>query len=269
MRLSLPHLRAGGGLWEPGRDHTLQDELGRGAGDGVVAIKAGPAELALRSLGGLSHAVDGEVGQRGRPDLLADLLHSVIRSNELLLCVHVDAVVARARNRRRGDAEVHFLSASLEEEPHELAGRVPPDDGVVYHNHPLARDNRRQRVELQAQAQLAHTVSRLDERPAHVAVLYETPRERYPAAARIPHSRHESGVRHRDDHVGLGRRLLCEYLAHLLPGARDLPPVEAGVGTGEVHVFEDTKSATRALRMVALETRIVYHDDLAGLDVPQ
>src|SRR3712207_8242602 len=52
--------------------------------------------------------------------------------------------------------EVHLGGAGLEEQPHQLAARVAPHDGVVYDDHALALYYRGERVELEPQAELPH-----------------------------------------------------------------------------------------------------------------
>ena len=104
-----------------------------------------------------------------------------------------------------------------------------------------------QRVELEPDAELAHPVRRLDESPADVAVLYEPFRVRDAAPLRVADGRHHPRVRDGDHHVSLGRSFLGEQLAHPVAGVCDLAPVEARVGTGEVHVLEDAERAARAL----------------------
>src|SRR5215212_1701069 len=146
------------------------------------------------------------------------------------MAIHVDAVVARTFDRGRRDPEVDLGGARLEEQLDQLAAGVTAHDGVVHHDHPVAFDHARQRV-----------------------------------ADRCHHPR----VGDRDDHVGLGRRILRQDLAHPVPGACDLATVEARVGTGEVHVLEDAQSAARGLCPVARHTLVVYNDDLAGLHIAQ
>ncbi len=159
--------------------------------------------------------------------------------------------------------------AGPEEQLYQLAARVAADYRVVHHDNPLALYHGRQRVELQPDAELAHPVRRLDKRPPHVAVLYEPFGVGDAAALRVADRRHHPRVGDGDDHVGLDRGLLSQELAHAVAGPRDLPPVEAGVRAGEVHVLEDAKGAARALGPVARQAPIVYHDHFAWLHVAQ
>src|SRR5918996_907929 len=248
---------------------VLQGELARRASRRVVAVEAGAAEAVLPLLRGCHHRISREVGEGGGPDLGPDLLHRQVRSYQLVRAIHVDTVVAGALDRGRRDPEVDLGCACFEEQLDQLAAGVATYDGVVYDDHPVAFDHARQRVELEPYAELAHTVGRLDESPPDVAVLYEAFRVRDAAPLRVADRRHHPRIGDGDHHIGLGRSLIGEQLAHPVPGARDLATVEARVGSGEVHVLEDAQGATRSLGPVAHQTLVVYNDDLAGLHIAQ
>src|ERR687898_3236821 len=243
--------------------------LPRGAGDRVVAVEAGATEAPLRLTGGSDHRFVGEVGEGRGADVAPDLLYRVVRPDKLLLGVHVYAVVAGTRDRRRGDPEVDFRRPGLEEKPDQLSARVPPHDGVVYDDDALALYHRGERVKLEPETELAHPIRRLDKGPAYVAVLYEPLGVGYAASLRVPDRRRDAGVGDRYHDVRLGRSLLGEQLPHPLARPRDLPAVEAGVGAGEVHVLEDAQGGARALAPEAVQSRVVYDNDLAGGDLTQ
>src|SRR5829696_6386840 len=248
---------------------VLQGELARCARRRVVAVEAGAAEAVLSLFCGGDHRIRREVGKGSGPDLGSDLLHGQVRAYELIRTIHDDAVVARTFDRGRRDPEVDLGGAGLEEQLDQLAAGVAAHDGVVHDDHPVAFDHARQRVELEPDAELAHTVGRLDKSSPYVAVLYEAFRVRDAAPLRVADRRHHPRIGDRDDHVGLGRRLLRQDLAHPVPGACDLATIKSRVGTGEVHVLEDTESAARALGPVARQALVVYNDDLAGFHVAQ
>src|SRR5215210_2488107 len=208
---------------------VLQGELARRTRNRVVAVEAGAAEAVLSLLCGGDHRIRREVGEGSGPDLGPDLLHRQVRANELIRAVHVDAVVAGALDRGRRDPEVDLGSAGLEEKLDQLAARVAAYDGVVHDDHPVALYDARQRVELEPDAELAHPVGRLDEGPAHVAVLYEPLGVGYAAPLRVPYCGRDPRVRYRYYDVGLRRGFLGEELPHPLSRASDLPPVEARV----------------------------------------
>src|SRR5215216_2115815 len=173
---------------------VLQGELARRTRNRVVAVEAGAAEAVLPLLCGGDHRVDGEIGQGGSPDVGSDLLHRQVRAYELIRTIHVDAVIAGAFDRGRRDPEVDLSSAGLEEQLDQLAARVAAYDGVVHDDHPFAFDHAGQRVELEPDAELAHTVGRLDESTANVAVLYKAFRVRDAAPLRVAYRRHHPRV---------------------------------------------------------------------------
>ena len=137
-----------------------------------------------------------------------------------------------------------LLRPSLEEELDELAARVTPHYGVVYDDDAPALYHGGERVELEPQAELAHPVRRLDERPADVAVLYEPFGVGYAAPPRVPDGGRDPRVRDRYHDVSLGRSFLGEQLPHTLARARDLPPVEAESGRAK-YTYSKTQSAGR------------------------
>src|SRR5688572_12219819 len=128
---------------------VLQGEFARRARSRVVAVEAGAAEAVLSLECGGDHRIDREVSEGGGPDLGPDLFHRQVRANELVGTIHVDAVVAGALDRGRRDPEVDLGGAGLEEKLDQLATGVAAYDGVVHHDHPVALDHARQRVELE------------------------------------------------------------------------------------------------------------------------
>src|SRR5918993_549864 len=248
---------------------VLQGELACRARRRVIAVEAGAAEAVLSLLCGGDHRIRREVGEGGGTDLGPDLLHRQVRAHELIRAIHVDAVVAGALDRGRRDPAVDLGRAGFEQQLDQLAAGVAAYDRVVHDDHPVALDHARQRVELEPDAELAHTVGRLNKGPSDVAVLYQAFRVRDAAPLRVADRRHHSRIGDGDNHVGLGRRLLRQDLAHPVPGASDFATVEARVGPGEVHVLEDTESPARGLGPVARQALVVYNDDLAGLHVAQ
>ena len=129
----------------------------------VVAREARVAVRLARGADGLVDALDRQVGERVRLELLGDLVDRPLVGDHLLARRHVDAVVAGVPDRRRGDAEVDLGRARVAKHPDDLAGRVAADDRVVDDDDALAGEDLRQRVELHPQAVLAELLARLDE----------------------------------------------------------------------------------------------------------
>src|SRR5699024_6383589 len=78
-------------------------------GDRVVAREAGGAQLAGLLLGGGDHAVQGDVAQGIRAEVVADLVRGQSVGDEFGTSGEVDAVEAGPFDRRRGDAHVDLL----------------------------------------------------------------------------------------------------------------------------------------------------------------
>ena len=151
----------------------------------------------------------------------------------------------------------------IEEKFHEFAARVPAHDGVVYDDDAPTLYHRGERVELGAQAELAHTIRRLYERPADVAVLYEAlgigyaaPLQ-YPTAAEIP----ESGT---GMTTSASAGASSASSSPILPRALRPPARRSASRDEQKCTYSKTHRAGRGLsRWRAVQARIVYDDDLA------
>ena len=125
-----------------------------------------------------------------------------------------------------------------------------------------------ERVELHADALLAHALLGLDERACDVAVLDERLVERDARGLREADRRRGARVRDADDEVRLDRRLPREPLAHADARAVHLDAGEPRVGPCEVDVLEDAERApARRHRLGGVEPVLVDPDHLARTDV--
>ena len=156
----------------------------------------------------------------------------------------------------------------LAHHPHDLdAGRAAHDRIVDQHD-ALAGDHRAVGVVLQAHAEFADRLGRLDEGPPDIMVADDAEFERQTAAARVADRRRHAGIGHRHHDVGVGRRLAREFLAHRLARIVDRTAVDDRIGPGEIDVFEDAGPRRLAGQgEEALHAVGVDHHDLAVLDV--
>ena len=90
-----------------------------------------------------------------------------------------------------------------------------------------------------------------------------------PLRLRVADRGRGTGVGHRDDHVGLDRRLGGQPLAHPACARRTGPaPSQGGVGPGEVDELEDAQRAGARLdRLPDAGSPLVDHDHLARLQL--
>ena len=77
-------------------------------------------------------------------------------------------------HRRRADPHVHFCGTSFAERHNKFATGCSPHNGIVNHNHALARKHIRQWIELHANSGLPHGLGGLNKGSAHVAILDQT-----------------------------------------------------------------------------------------------
>ena len=90
-----------------------------------------------------------------------------------------------------------------------------------------------------------------------------------PAVAGEPLGRRHPRLRHAHDHVGLGRRLLGQLLAHADAGLVHALPVEAAVRPGEVHELEQAEVGIDLVGRegVDLAPGLVDDHHLAGVEL--
>ena len=176
----------------------------------------------------------------------------------------VDAVEAWPHNLGAHDAEMDFRRTGRTKHVDKLLRRVAAHDGVVDDHQTLARDDARQRVELDANAHLAHFLRGLDERAADVAVLHDAVGEFDAARLRVAKRTGHTRVGHAEHQVGLDRSFTRKNAAHFATGLVDALPIDDRVGACEIDVFEN--AAARLLGFDGLQrrdARVVDADDFA------
>src|SRR4051794_40858931 len=208
------HLGRGGRAGDA-LEHVLTEQLRRRKVDGVLPVEAGPAELVALDRRGRDELLERDVAERVRADRRADLVGGQAVGDELGKRGEVDPVEARPLHRRRGDPHVHLGGPGLTQHAHDRPLRVAAHDRVVDDDDPLAGDRRAQWVELEPNAELADGVGRLDEGAADVRVLHQAGAVGNTGALREADRSRSAALRHRDDQVGIDRRLAREPTAHL------------------------------------------------------
>src|SRR5207247_8320010 len=96
----------------------------------------------------------------------------------------------------------------------------------------------RQRVQLEHHARLAQGLVALDEGAVDVAALHQRLAERDARRFGIADCGRRAGVRERDDHVRLDRRLLGQLVAHAYARVLQLAVLEYGIGAVRVDELE-------------------------------
>ena len=234
-RWGRPVKQAGRAAWLLGRgDHALERD---------VAERVG---------------ADATRGSRRRPGPLAI---------ELGAGGEVDAVEARPLHRRGGDAHVHLGRASLAQHPDEGALGVAADDRVVDDDEALARDDVRERVELEPDAELAQRLRRLDERASDVGVLGEALPNGMPDCLGVADRGRRARLGHGDDEVGLDGVLARPACGPSRRARRAPAAGDRGVGPRQVDVLEDAALGVRLGEALLRRPSRVDGDELARLDL--
>ena len=112
---------------------------GLGDGDGILAGKAAIAEGSGAAAGQLVDAVHTEIAQGVGADEGGDLLGGVVAGDQVVPGVDVGAEVAGVQEGRSGDAHMDLLGSRLPQQPDDPFRGGATDNGVVDHDHPLAR----------------------------------------------------------------------------------------------------------------------------------
>ena len=97
---------------------------------------------------------------------------------------------------------MHLLGAGLAHHLHDLHRGGAAHEAVVDQHDALARDHRAVGVVLQADAELADRLGRLDEGAADIVVADDAELERNAGGLGIADRRRHAGIGHRHDHVG-------------------------------------------------------------------
>ncbi len=126
------------------------------------------------------------------------------------------------------------------------------------------------RVQLEANAEVADRLGRLDEGAADVVTPNETELERKPCGFGVSERGRDAAIGNRDDQIGLDRLVFPQGASHAFAGVVDADSVERGIGAGKVDVLEDAHVSTLgvgAKRSKAPKARLVDHDHLPRVDV--
>ena len=216
----------------------------------------------------LVDALQRQVGERVGAELRGDVRRpsrpwAIISS----LRRHVDPVVARVADRRRGHPQVDLGRARLAQH----AARSGASCCRARSSRPRPPAACRcttsgSGLNFMPQAVAAQLLPGLDERARDVAVLDQAVVLRDPGAAREALRRGVAGVGHGDHEVGLDRRLAGEDLAHPAAHRLERAALELRVGPREVDVLEHAQRRPLGLdRLARLDAALADRDQLAGL----
>ena len=229
--------------------------------------EAGIAESSW-SADGIVQALQAYERQRIAADERAGLVVGHVRRDQLVLRVGVDAVEARPHDLGAHDAQVHFSSTRTPQHLDELLRRVAAHDGIVDDHEALAAYDRRQRIQLDADAHLAHLLRGLDERAAHVAVLHDAVAVGNAAFLGIAERGRNARVGNAEHHVRICWNLAREDTAHAPARMVHDLSIEHAIGPREVHVFEyAARPPSRLDTLLGLHPRRAYLHDLTRLDI--
>ena len=141
---------------------------------------------------------------------------------------------------------MHLARARFAHHLHDLDAGGAAHDRIVDQHDALAVDDGAVGVVLQAHAEFADRLGRLDEGAPDVMVADDAELERQAAGRGEAERGGHAGIGHRHDDVGVGRRLSRELRAHRLARVVDRAAVHDRVGPGEIDIFEDARAACAA-----------------------
>src|SRR5690242_11549153 len=167
-------------------------------------------------------------------------------------------------DRGAGDAKMHFAGARIAHHLHDFDRSGPAHDRVIDEDDAFAVHDRAIGAVLQPNPELADALGRLDEGAPDVVIADDAKLVRERGFLGVANRGGNAGIRHRDDHVGIGRRLAGKLRTQRLAYVIHVAPAHDGIGTGEIDVFENAGPRGHGgERLVRLDPALVENDDLA------
>ena len=116
------------------------------------------------------HPFDGQIPEAIDFKVFADGLDVLRRGDQFLPRGHVDTVIARADDGRRGNAQMNFRGLGSFNEPHDFLHGGAPNDGIVDHDHFFPLEHALDGIEFDANPEIPARLGGMNERPSHVMV---------------------------------------------------------------------------------------------------
>src|SRR5260221_6619619 len=171
-------------------------------------------------------------------------------------------------DRRRSEPEVYLARAGVAHHAHDLFRGGAAHQRIVDQDDALALDRGAVGRMLHADAEFAHTLGWLDEGAADIVVSDNAEFERHAGMLAVAERGGHAGIRHRHHDVDLDMAFARELRAEGLSDFVHRAAAHDGIGPREIDVFEDAGPRRPWwVRLVAVRTLLVEHDDFAGLDV--
>src|SRR5579864_2484921 len=247
-----------------GLDLVERNEI-RGVNAGIAG---GAIGRLLTFSTGLAQPFKRKIRQRVGANIVADFFQRFVGSDELAFGRRVHAVKARRNSWRTGDANVNFSCAGVAHHTDDLAAGCAANNGIVDQDYALAGEQTANGIQLELDAEVAHTLLRFDERASDVMVADQPKAKRQQRFRRISQSRSHTGVRHGNDKIGFNGRFLGKLPAHGFTAGLHGPTEDDAIWTREIYVLKDASGLLHLRSEVARESAFRTDDDhLSGLDV--
>mmetsp|Transcript_51595 Transcript_51595/g.76466 ORF Transcript_51595/g.76466 Transcript_51595/m.76466 type:complete len:289 (+) Transcript_51595:240-1106(+) len=210
------------------------------------------------------------------PNLFGDFRFFPLVGNQFISGGNVDSVYVGITNRRGRTREVDILRSGITRHLHNLTSGRTTHHGIINEKDVAACKLALDGVQLQPHTFLPRGLSRHDERSRYVAIFYEPLPERPSQHVRRLQRTRPRRVRNGNDDINVVFRVHShdfgrEQFAHFEAAFVDGYTIHDGVGTGEVHIFEDAWGQTGgggAHFGLAVAGFHVDEDGLAGFHVP-
>src|SRR5262249_45825082 len=151
---------------------------------------------------------------------------------------------------------------------HDLGRGRAPHDRVVDQNDALALDHRAIGAVLQANAELADLLGRLDEGAPDIVIADDAELVGDAGLFGVADGGGYAGIGNRDDHVSVGTRLAGELRAHGLAHRINRAAADNRIRAREIDVLEDAGARLPLReRPVGVHAIVVKHDDFTVLDI--
>src|SRR6516162_6362382 len=190
------------------------------------------------------------------------------RGEQFVPLRRVDTVIVGVGDRRRSDAQMHLGGAGIAHHLDDLNGCGAAHDRVVDKHDALAAHDRAVGAVLEANAELANVLGRLDEGAADIVIANDAELIGEARFLGITDRRRHPRVRYRHDHIGGCGHFASQFRAACFADGVDAAAAKTRIRPGEIDVFENTgPRRLRRERLVRMCAVLVEDEDFAVFDI--
>src|SRR5947207_220402 len=236
-------------------------------GKGIIAGKTGEAKFVYRSPGRAHHPFDVEITETIDAEIFPDFFHRHLVRDQLLRIGKIDSVMAGEAVWRTAHPHVHFLGAGLAQVYHSGARGCAAHNRIVDHHHAFPRHHFLNQIQFHPHVEIADELTRLQERSTDIVIPNERVFEWNLHFLGEAERRVVSGIRHRNNDVGLHWKLPGKFAPHFGADFADIHATDDAVRPREVNVLKHAEGGLlRLKRKFRTHSVLVDNQNLTRLD---